>query len=68
MGERPDSPDMGFLRELERDLIEALRKAENQGWHHEARSSERFQTYLRIGTWCSNVQRYINNLVAAQED
>ena len=48
-----------FLQRLGEDLLEALRLAENQQWHHLPAVDERYQCYLRIGTQLEEVTRRV---------
>ena len=44
-----------FIRGLEDILVDAVRQAELQEWHHLPTESEQFQHYLRLCTWAEEV-------------
>ena len=48
-----------FLQELHELLVEGIRVAENEGWHHAAEGSEVYQHRLRLGTWLSTLEERI---------
>ena len=67
MSDSAHDKTLELLRGLIHDLVEALRSAENEEWHHAPKASERFQTYLRLGTWCSYISRRIDDLSSGKE-
>ena len=44
-------PYRRFLSELGHELLEAVREAENESWHHEPEGSKYFQDYIRLCGW-----------------
>ena len=50
------------LEVLRDDLIEALRQAENAGWHHAKPGSEVAQIYTRLSTWISYCSTRLSRL------
>ena len=44
-----------WIRKTEEDLQEAIRQAENAGWHHAVVSTLEARTYDRIHTWLSEI-------------
>ncbi len=44
-----------FLRALQDELLDALADLENLGFHHMDEGSAEFQHFLRIATWCDEV-------------
>ena len=48
-----------FLRTLQAEVLEAVREAENAGWHHLNDASLESKTYDRLLTWQAELDRRV---------
>ena len=46
-----------YLEDTHEQLVEAIREAENEQWHHEAPSTPGGKIYARLLTWLDEVER-----------
>ncbi len=52
-----------FLWSLGSDLLEAIRVAENEDWHHLPLDDERFKCYNRLATWLIEIDERARHYV-----
>ena len=68
MARRPSRTRRYLLRKMREDLIEALRRAENEEWHHSPTASETFKVYTSVAAWLSIVQTWLEDLSEDTKD
>ena len=55
-----------WLKEAEAALVEALRVAENEEWHHKAGKTGEAQAYRRLGTLLAAVSKEVRRTKGCQ--